>query len=1588
MQKQTQFNIMGMMRDMSVSHFNPNYAYENMNLRLISTGDNTQLSLVNEKGTKQIFNVNGNIIGQAIFNDKVILFNHIGSDEDIFVNDINISYDTSDKFQVLLSELPTKYSLDFKDQIQKIYKENNGNLNIETLYQGNLNFDSYHPIETLIYDESKDIQKVYWIDGLNPVRMINLKENARNNKYFNFIAEINEYPQVNIFKSHSNGQFAAGTIQYFITYFNYFGSETNIVYQSPLYYISYLDRGAKADDIVNNAFTLSISNLDTQFDYIRIYAIHRTSLNATPSARKVIDLKIENNSIEYTDYGTQGESIDPTDLFYLGGKEIIPYSIAQKNNTLFLGNYKVTYIEPFTDEEKQYFKNLKIVFKPKPLPIPLSNENSFYVHTNQLKYNSYQIKGFKYLEWYRFGVQLQSKTGEWSNPIWIGDYQCNIPPGMYSTSTDSNGNLTYSLQPFWYTSGKLCVPYAELENQIDLNNETIVKLYNKGYRNIRPVVVYPKLEDRECICQGVLNPTVFNIYNRSNNSCYTQASWFFRPNIPYNLNDTSNFSSHYTNMFQYQIPKNSSSYGVWHEFRHYRRLGTDDYNMEIQCSRPMLGSLKLAVQQSDLEDTKSDYYVDQSIVTLNSPELEFDDSIKNLNLSQFKLRIVGMIPITGCASDISIQTSTPTLNRIYKKSGTILVDESNWTQSSIKSDGFFKNNLLINNVFNKTRDGYYSDSHDAFRHQGASLNWFDQLWGFFAQPLAVQKEEGDVGVSTDFNEQNNKAFDYGFLVYPWHRNGSLNNQRISDDNTQGGISSKLSKKIISNLQFSYCNAFYTKDDVYKNLNLSDIQLFDSNEDTIIKLKNQSDGLEDIIYKGNLDTIVLPVTKNYYFLSSTDKINKTYGYPIMHCVLNQFPYSDDGGKNINKQGQYFNNNNRYGSTLFGGLKKEDFVYKTIKTNLGETNINDKLFSGIDPVSIKYKSTPHVVLSIKNSDVIDGNAYNNILPTTYDYINYSSTNLNLGFSSNVNDTTNFKDKDAIIPDVNKPWEWMEPDSPPLPPKPEDTSVSQGLNNQSQTKVSNIYFHWKFKNEKSYFSIKQDNLKIPCVGDFKWNKNFQYGWLWLGELYNDDVTERFGGTSDDALQANEWFPCGDFVSLNSNLYDKAYLRWLEGDTFYQRYDCLKTYPFTNEDQNQIVEILSFMVETHLNLDGRYDKNRGLPSNLHINPTIFNLRNSVYDQQNNFFTYHILDDQQFYTNEFNNQITWSKTKTSNDITDKWLNITLASIQECDKQYGSINSIKNFNNNLFVFQDNAISNILYNEQIQISPSIGVPIEIANSGKVTGIRYINTNIGCQNKFSICLTTNGVYFVDNKTQDIYKFSSEGFVSLSDTKGFRSWINEVNSLDVWNPKDFNNIITYYDKTNGDVLFINKDYCLAYNEINEQFISFYSYENTPYLFNLYDKNYLIKNNYVWEMHGGNYNSFFNINKPYYTTFVVNGIGSENGKANSDKIFDTLEFTADLINPNINKICDYFNNPQDIPFDYLTIWNEYQIGSTSLQYSRGISNLKEKFRIWRAIIPRNNGTRDRIRNPWAFIKLSKNGNLDNKQMILHTINVKYFEQ
>jgi hypothetical protein len=101
----------------------------------------------------------------------------------------------------------------------------------------------------------------------------------------------------------------------------------------------------------------------------------------------------------------------------------------------------------------------------------------------------------------------------------------------------------------------------------------------------------------------------------------------------------------------------------------------------------------------------------------------------------------------------------------------------------------------------------------------------------------------------------------------------------------------------------------------------------------------------------------------------------------------------------------------------------------------------------------------------------------------------------------------------------------------------------------------------------------------------------------------------------------PAGEPVSIDYLLEGNT-LDFIYGDTWYQRFDCLKTYSYSKDDPNQIIEIGSFMAETRMNIDGRYDRNRGLVSNTYVGPTNFNLYNPVYSQQNNFFTYKIIDE------------------------------------------------------------------------------------------------------------------------------------------------------------------------------------------------------------------------------------------------------------------------------------------------------------------------------------------------------------------------------
>lgn len=1582
MQKQIQFKVKGMQRDLSASAFNPEYAYENKNIRIMPTDEGTLLSIVNEKGNR-LANISGigdslkgTPIGQALTDDELIIFT-AGDSSARTVDNITPTIETVN--DIISEELTLDIDSDIEDRIYKLWFDGT-TLTGTRLYRGQLDFDYRHPIETISFYENQEIKKIYWTDGLNQPRVINVAAASDvisrwNDNSFNFTRRLKLQETITIDRNIvANGTFSPGVIQYAFTYFDKYGQESNIFYTSPLYYISYNNRGASPEDKVGNSFSIAIDNTDKSFDYIRIYSIHRTSIDAVPTVKRVVDLApptrtsaysmtewsksgIADNiqvydvaqntyvslssitpsstsssasswnlagsayrvirfpdsdylyilssktvyvnvtsrgvatiyytdrtemtvylytrsKISYTDNGTSGDSIDPTELLYVGGEEVVFGTMAQKDNTLFLGD--ITLRRKLIDSTiRDFFRGGTITFtsgystKYLTPPQPLG----YYPYDNQLKLNSYKIKTFKYLETYRFGVQFQHTSGKWSEPIWINDVR-----------------NTQHVQCNYISGSSVYLPIATYT----LSRQSIInRLVNQGYIRVRPVVVYPSLTDRECICQGILCPTVFNVGDRQGNSPFAQSSWFVRANAPFDEYKTFHYTQNSSGVWgsdwndrengplhdptpnsragvmsnsRTNVNYNGTSFimelpnkGAWAEFRNNYPIPSNyKRNAEIQCiwNPPNRPSVSDTASEADVNawvsQNAENFYIDQSIVTLHSPDIEFDNDVRSIDTSGLQLRIVGMVPLTAFIGDIDIQTSTPA---------------NNYYDSSEVAPGFYKEPVGAGNI---SRFGWRGLLSGGF--------WFDEI--------------------SDYKEGtgNTNHYTIGFVVYPFHRNGSLNNKKWAT--ADGYRPAMLDKKKISNMRFSYNTHFLDSGSIYNfyregsssKTGVSGIVVFDSDEVTLVRLPAQKNsGLGDINYYGNVDKII-----------NISRIgDKKDGYPIMTTGVQ----NADTNAHALFSGNYIQVDGRFTDQI----------------------------TGVDPIRMKYKSTPHAVIALNFTE----DHYQWILPT-------------------------IKDGDISYPSPTELW---------------NVNVAGSI-------PSGQHAFWD-KN-KVCAGTYQSVLDIPLSnlnGSFN-GYSIEYGWLWLGEIYNPKVTNRFGGQTEEAFENNQWLPCGEPVSLvnnNSGVRSSVTITWTEGDTYYQRYDHLKTYPFTPEDQNAITDIVSFMCETRVNIDGRYDRNRGQTSNFAITPTNFNLMNDVYSQQNNFFNYRTVNPNKLNLDNFHNSITWTKTKTAGELIDTWTNITLASTLDLDGDKGYIRAIRRFNNNLIAFQDRGISQILYNENMQIASTEGVPIEIANSGKVNGKRYLSDKIGCTNKWSMCETPNGIYFIDDITKGIFLFNGR-LDNLSDRLGFHSWINAKSTgINIWNPKDFNGFVTYYDKVNGDVFFISKDECLAFSEPIAQFTSFYSYEHMPYFINLEDRGIAVNTieggtiYRAWLHNEGNYNMFFNKYHPFYTTIIANP------DIPVDKIFNNLEFRADSWDG---------STLLNTTFDTLTTWNEYQTGTATLNNVLGRpSELKKKFRIWRANIPRaNSNGRDRMRNPWLYIKLSMEGENTNKT-VLHDMIVHYFE-
>ena len=1469
--------FIGMSRDTHPINQKPELLWEAHNIRITNRDDSTLLAITNEKGNLNTgVTFNGQYLGHCVLGKYLVVFT---------VDDSNISY------------------------IYRVNNKEDGSILKIILFKKEGLLDLDYPIQTLGIQETELVQKVYWVDGKHQPRVINITKPELNDNYiasvqdytyisyndkfdpFSFVQKLKLQEEISITNNNEQGAFMPGVVQYAFTYFNKYGQESNIFYLSPMYNIAYPERGAEPNKVVAASFTLELENLD-DFEYVRAYSIHRSSVNTTPSVKVIADIKVFESKVKFIDDGQQGYTVDPQMLLYIGGKEIIANTAESKDGTLFLGNITIKnsypgnlYIkyedggaERIKDRIKR-IQDVSTVFRQ--IPIKKSTSNNYYNYIPNI--SGENISSFKYGEWYRIGISVQDDMGIWSDPIYIQDITIDKKPF-------SNGNTLY------------------LPNiKIVLPKDITKTLYDNNFRRVKGVVVFPSLTDKKVLAQGILCPTVFNIKHRQKNAPFSQASWFLRPFYHKDI-DSSNYSN-----------DDNIEKGAWAEFRHLYPLHSGkNRGAEIQ-GMSNLEFYLLNGKAKKEEELPDSYFVDQSILTFHSPDIEFGD-LRMLEQWDVKMRLVGIANFTSNIGDIDIQTSTP----------------------AITGSGFYHKQL-----------GSINRDSDAIRSLLSGL--------FYRDGVVYKKYENED------EEPTYEGFgEYPFLVYPW-QGTSLNND-VKRQSDKGTRTSLLQKKVISNLKFSEYNSWF--DECY-NLDITNLQVFNQ-QDTVQLLKlevPENAYMHSINYFGNVDSITWKEWPNHYIGD-----------------VKSFTSALSDAKEANPE----------------GLDPADVVE-----------------SWTDPIRIKYKSSPHIVTSLNYSE----NGSQTILPSInnknlnkissapfwslndkYSIDEYYSVRQVILFSNiDISDdivhqyvTEDFNVGEYILcykEDTGYGYLYKATNEA----NDITTWERQILNEEDVGKIykgkrfQEVYIfevrydgqqYLPFLNQhiqlSQIYSINQDNITLES------GPNYPY--LFLAEIYRDssDVQLPFGGISEQALQENSWITAGESYIIDPEQNCEVIIS--QGDTWYQRYDCLKTYPFTKEDENQLVEIGSFMCETRVNLDGRYDRNRGELSNINMSPQNFNLVNEVYKQKNNFFSYTILPEDFYKQSNFLSQITWTKEKSPGEDIDTWTNITLANVLNLNGSSGKVTSINAFNENLIAFQEQGISLINFNSRVQIPTSDGVPIEIQNSYKVDGYTTYSNTIGCQDKWSICKSLDGIYFIDNHSNSLYKISGQAPEEVSSKLGMRQWFIDNKPGYLWNPKykdvtKLNGIRTFYDKNNNDIYLVpGSDYyeerdSLVYSLKLQQFTSLMSYGGTPAMFNLDSKFYSLKKDgegilTLWENFAGEYNNFYGVYKPFDITFI------SNANATYNKIFDTLEYRADIYDSSNNLL-------HDKSFTTIQVSNEYQ----DTEEHRFINKeLRKKFRVWRAIIPRDNrkGKRTRISNPWTKIKL-KYDTEDNNKMVLHDMIVKY---
>ena len=229
------------------------------------------------------------------------------------------------------------------------------NIDMTQISSGYFNIgNDVNKISLVSYWEDFDNIKVYWADGIHPLRFINISESKDLDNFDKGLDYFDSNPSFNIFQPELDkfvsGNLKSGVIQYSYQLFTKNGAETTLSPLSPMYHLTKTQvdsvnyQGTSKDINTGKSICIKFKLDNKDYNKCRIYSLHYNALDEPPVIKIVSEFSV-NPILEdgilyqyFTDPGTSLSELSVAEFLSLNPYYFIPRIIESKNDRLFASN--------------------------------------------------------------------------------------------------------------------------------------------------------------------------------------------------------------------------------------------------------------------------------------------------------------------------------------------------------------------------------------------------------------------------------------------------------------------------------------------------------------------------------------------------------------------------------------------------------------------------------------------------------------------------------------------------------------------------------------------------------------------------------------------------------------------------------------------------------------------------------------------------------------------------------------------------------------------------------------------------------------------------------------------------------------------------------------------------------------------------------------------------------------------------------------------------------------------------------------------------------------------------------------------------